>query len=163
MAQELFRWAELPAQERFAFASPFQPKYVQGIEPMIPLEHPDNGFFLFHVFSGKNKGCRFSGGKETAVRQSFPTAVLPVEVLVLHEEDVKPLRTGMRHQGQHDNHPLAECDFLPPGHAFQPAVGRRCDFLNGGVITSLLEIELNGRGQNPSEPTDMRCHHRHSL
>lgn len=66
------------------------------------------------------------------MRQPFPAAelgILAVEILVLHEEDIQCLGTGMRHQSQHDNDPFVERDFLSAGHAFQPFVSRWCDFL----------------------------------
>ena len=89
------------------------------------------------------------------MRQSFPAAelgVLAVEVFVLDEEDVEGLRTGMRHQCQHDNHSLAESDVLPSRDLLQPVIVRGCDFLNGRVFAPLLKIQLQGCGQHLVEP-----------
>ena len=96
------------------------------------------------------------------MRQPLPAAelgVLPVEVLVLHEEDVQRLRADMGHQGEHHRDPLAEADVRLPRRLFHPAVAGRAHFLNTMQFASLTEIELDGDGQYLVEPLDMFTHH----
>ena len=143
MAQELFRRTELSAQERLAFAGALQPQDIPRIEPVVFLEHADDSFLFLHVLPGDNERCGLAGRQETTVRQAFPTAelgVLAVEVLVLHKEYVQCLRAGVRHQGQHNHHTLAERDFLPSGHTLQPSVNRRRNLFYRRILAPLLEV-----------------------
>ena len=99
--------------------------------------------------------------QESAVGQSLPAAelgVLPVEVLVLHEEDVQCLRAYMGHQGEHHRNPLAEADVRLSRHPLHPAVGRNTDFPDAVYLASLPEIKPDGNGQYLVESLDMFTH-----
>lgn len=124
-----------------------QPQYVLRIELVALLEHVDDRLLPFHVFIDKDKRGGFSGGLKTSVRQSFPAVELGVQavkVLLLDEEDVEGLRTAMRHQGQYDNHLLAESDVLLFRSIFQLAVVRGNDYSYRGIFAPLLRMQLQG-------------------
>ena len=129
---------------------------------MLPSEQAQHVPASLHVVPGEDERGGLARGQETAVRQSLPAAelgVLPVEVLVLHEEDIQCLRADMGHEGEHHHDPFLETDVRLSRYLFQPPVMGRLNIFNAFQFASLPEIELDGSGQHLAEPPDMFTHH----